>query len=403
MSSVAFDFDSRKGRRLSGRIERPEQTPRAWAIMAHCFTCGKDGLAATRVARALAQAGIGVLRFDFAGIGRSEGEFADGNFAGDVEDLVTASEAMAAQGMAPSLLVGHSLGGAAVLMAADRLPAIRAVATIAAPADVDHILRQFDAAALDRIEKEGEAEIVLANRPFVFRRSFVEDIRSHDLPAAVARLGRPLLVLHAPRDAVVGIDNATRIFMAAKHPKSFVSLDDADHLLLRQSDADYAAGVIAAWAGRYISAAVDAGAPMLEDATSGIVAQETRQGLFQLDIHNAKHRLIADEPVAQGGMDSGFSPYDLLCAALGACTTMTMRLYARHKGFKLDHARTIVEHVKRTDAMPADLFTRSIRLEGDLDDEQRQRILAIADRCPVDITLTLGSAIETHLEARDPS
>ncbi|MGE0242113.1 MAG: alpha/beta fold hydrolase, partial [Parvibaculaceae bacterium] len=389
MASPSFEFQSPRGYRLSGRIEPPETTPRGWAILAHCFTCGKESLASVRVGRALALHGIGVLRFDFAGLGASGGAFADGTFAADVGDLVAAGAAMTAAGMAPALLVGHSLGGAAVLAAAGDMPMIKAVATIAAPADVAHVLHQFDPDSLRRIEAEGEAEVSLADRPFVVRKGFIDDVRRHDLEARIARLRRPLLILHAPRDATVGIENAARIFAAARHPKSFVSLDDANHLLTRRADADYAATIISAWASRYLPHLV-ADLPQVE-AAQGVVAEETGKGAYQLAMRSGRHRFLADEPESVGGMGSGLSPYELVAAGLAACTTITMRMYAERKGYKLTRARTVVTHAKRPDEMPADLFTRVITLEGPLDDEQRRKILAIADRCPVDLTLVRGS------------
>jgi putative redox protein len=248
-----FDFDGPRGYRLSGRLEEPDSTPRGWAILAHCFTCGKDSLASSRIARALAAEAVGVLRFDFAGLGSSGGTFADSSFAADVEDLVAAGRAMAAAGEEPTLLIGHSLGGAAVLVAAGEMANVRAVATIGAPADVAHVLHHFDDASLAAIETDGEAEVLLAGRPFVVRKSFIDDLRRHDLAARIAALHRPLLVLHSPRDATVGIENASRIFAAAKHPKSFISLDDADHLLTKRADADYVAAMIATWASRYLA------------------------------------------------------------------------------------------------------------------------------------------------------
>lgn len=247
-----FDFEGPKGYRLSGRLDEPETAPRGWAIFAHCFTCGKDSLASSRIARALAMQGIGVLRFDFAGLGMSGGTFADSSFAADVGDLVAAGRAMADVGKDPALLIGHSLGGAAVLMAAGDMPSVRAVATIGAPSDVAHILHHFDPGSLATIEAQGEADVLLAGRPFVVRKSFVEDLRRHDLLARVGHLHRPLMVLHSPRDDTVGIDHAGRIFAAAKHPKSFISLDDADHLLPKRADADYVAAMIATWASRYL-------------------------------------------------------------------------------------------------------------------------------------------------------
>lgn len=253
MTAQAFEFDGPRGYRLAGRLELPDETPLGWAVFAHCFTCGKDSLAATRVARALAARGIGVLRFDFAGLGNSGGTFADATFAADVEDLIAAHQAMTAVGKSPSVLVGHSLGGAAVLMAAAQIPGIRAVATIGAPFDTRHVLHQFDPQSLKTIEEAGQAEVLLAGRPFVVRDSFIADLTRHDLASKIAQLRVPLLVLHAPRDETVGVDNAGRIFAAAKHPKSFIALDGADHLLTRRLDADYAAAMISTWVSRYLT------------------------------------------------------------------------------------------------------------------------------------------------------
>lgn len=252
MTEVTFDFDGVRGYRLSGRLLAPEAVPRAWAIFAHCFTCGKDSLAAARIARALASEGIGVLRFDFAGLGTSGGCFADSTFAANVDDVVAAGRAMTEAGKAPALLIGHSLGGAAALAAAASMPGIRAVATIGAPFDVKNVLKQFNPDSLEKIRSMGEAEVQLAGRPFVVRKTFVDDLERHDLASSIQQLGRALLVMHSPHDTTVDIDNAGRIFLAAKHPKSFISLDDADHLMRKSSDADYAAALIAAWVSHYL-------------------------------------------------------------------------------------------------------------------------------------------------------
>lgn len=391
MAQQVFDFDGASGRRLSGRLESPQATPRGWAIFAHCFTCGKDSLAAVRISRALARAGIGVLRFDFAGLGGSGGE----SFAADIDDLVAAAHAMTTAAKPPSLLIGHSLGGAAALAAAGGLACIEAVATIAAPVDIGHVLRHFDPGELARIDAEGAGEIEMAGRRFLLRRSFVDDIRQQDLLGYVRDLKRPLLVLHAPGDPIVGIENASDIFQHAKHPKSFVSLDTADHLLTNRDDAEYAATIIAAWATRYLS-------PLEDDIPDisrgdGVTALETGNGKFQLAMQAGPHHFLADEPVSVGGLASGLSPYELVSAGLAACTVMTMRMYAERKGLPLDRAGITVRYSKRTGQTPADFFERVITLEGPLDPEQRDKLISIADRCPVDLTLVRGSEISTRL------
>ncbi|MFC3216438.1 MULTISPECIES: bifunctional alpha/beta hydrolase/OsmC family protein [Sphingomonadaceae] len=391
MAQQMFDFEGASGRRLSGRLESPQATPRGWAIFAHCFTCGKDSLAAVRISRALARAGIGVLRFDFAGLGGSGGE----TFAADIDDLIAAADAMTAAGKSPSLLIGHSLGGAAALAAASELASIEAVATIGAPADIGHVLSHFDPGELARIDAEGVGEIELAGRHFLLRRSFIDDIRQQDLLSYVRDLKRPLLVLHAPSDPIVGIDNASEIFQHAKHPKSFVSLDTADHLLTNRTDAEYAAAVIAAWASRYLP-------PLEEDLPDlsrgdGVTALETGNGKFQLAMQAGPHHFLADEPVSVGGLASGLSPYELVSAGLAACTVMTMRMYAERKGLPLDRAGITVRYSKRPEDSPADFFERIITLEGPLDAAQRDKLMSIADRCPVDLTLVRGSEISTRL------
>ncbi len=392
MQSKVFDFTGAAGQKLSGRLDLPDHPPRGYALFAHCFTCTKNSLAAVRIARALAARGIGVLRFDFTGLGGSEGRFADGGFSGDVSDLVSAAEQMSRAGMAPKLMVGHSLGGAAVLAAAAQLPELAAVATVAAPFDVQHVTVLFKG-GLETIEQRGEAEVNLGGRPFTIRRSFIDDLRTHDQGARIAQLRHPLLVLHSPVDQTVGIENASSIFLAAKHPKSFVSLDNADHLLTREADATYAAEMIASWASRYLEPEV--GPDALDRAPEEILVQETRAGKLQVEVIAGKTRFLADEPVAVGGLGSGPGPYDLLCAALGACTSMTVRLYADQKQWPLERVRVAVRHGKDKERKPADLFSRRIALEGPLDSEQRARLMEIAGRCPVHRTLEAGSAIET--------
>jgi uncharacterized OsmC-like protein/pimeloyl-ACP methyl ester carboxylesterase len=393
MDARRLDFIGAAGQRLSGRLDLPDGAVHGYALFAHCFTCTKSSLAAVRIARALTARGIGVFRFDFTGLGDSDGDFADNTFSGDVKDLVAAAQAMAQEGVAPKLLIGHSLGGAAVLAAAGELPEIAAVAVVAAPFDVQHLTGLLKG-GLQEILDRGEAEVDLGGRTFTIRRSFVEDLQRHDQAARIAQLHRPLLVLHSPRDQTVGIENASAIFLAARHPKSFVSLDDADHLLTRKADAEYAAEVIAAWASRYLDAVPTAPAATI----SGCVeVEETGAGRFQVEVRAGGSRLFADEPVAVGGLGSGPSPYDLLSAGLGACTAMTLRLYAEQKKWPLAHVRVAVSHSKDGERVPADRFRRVIRLEGELDKAQRARLLEIADRCPVHRTLDAGSGVDTTL------
>ncbi len=405
MTKKTFKFASAAGSQISGQLEPPEGAPRGWAIFAHCFTCGKDSRAAVYISRALSRAGIGVLRFDFAGTGIEGGSGEPVSFASDVDDLRAAAKAMAAAGMSPSLLVGHSLGGTAAIAAAGELPDVVAVATIGAPADLQHILRVFRPNDLDTIASEGEALVEIAGRPFLIRRSFLEAVEGIDVQKAIASLRRPVLIMHSPLDQVVDIDHASRIFVASQHPKSFISLDTADHLLTNVADANYVSAMVAAWASRFLPP-LTADLPQVEVA-KGIVATETLRGTFQLKLRSGEHTLFADEPVSVGGLGTGLSPYELVSAGLAACTVMTMRLYANRKGFPLERASTTVQHEKVRDMMPPDRFTRTIVLDGPLNDDQRARILAIADRCPVDLSLIRGSDVQTELsntsQAADPA
>lgn len=390
MPTQTFEFETGDGRAVSGRLELPAGALRGWAIFAHCFTCGQQNMAGVRIARALAERGIGVLRFDFAGIGAQELD--DGGFAGNVDDLIAAARAMERRGMPVSLLVGHSLGGAAALAAAGDIGSVKAVATLGAPFDVDHVLTYFQPSVLDEIEREGEAIANLAGRPFRVGKAFIEEIRSHDMGERIGRLRHALLVMHAPLDDTVAIDQATRIFVAAKHPKSFVSLDDADHLLTRKADTDYAADVITTWAKRYL--------PVLEpvpEPRRDVEAEETGAGKFQLSVLAGGAHFFADEPVAVGGLGTGPSPYDLLSAAVAACTTMTLRLYADHKGIAVGRIRTSVGHRKEAGAAQPDIFTRKISVDGELAPEVYDRLLAIADKCPVHRTLEAGARFDTAI------
>ena len=402
MTTQRFTFPGHAGDDLAARLDLPDGPHLATAIFAHCFTCGKDIAAARRIAARLAGMGIAVLRFDFTGLGHSGGEFANTTFTSNVGDIVRAAEALASKGMPPSLLVGHSLGGAAVLKAAGAIPGVKAVVTIGAPFDPRHVTHNFSD-SLENIRKDGQAEVMLAGRRFAIGQDFVEDVSAAALEPAIAKLGKALLILHAPRDATVGIDNATRIFTAAKHPKSFVTLDDADHLISRLEDADYAAEVIAAWAGRYLDLKRPAPPP---GAPEGIVrvSEADPEGFLQ-DINSGPfHHAVADEPEAYGGTNRGMSPYGFLAAGLGACTSMTIRMYARRKGWPLTHVSVDVSHDKvhaqdaeTSKAVRIDTFRREIRLEGELDKDQRLRLMEIADKCPVHRTLEMGATVETIL------
>ncbi len=402
MPTERFSFKGHSGHDLAARLDLPDGPILATALFAHCFTCGKDISAARRISSRLAGLGIAVLRFDFTGLGQSEGEFANTHFSSNVEDIQLAAQALAARGMAPGLLIGHSLGGTAVLKAAAKIPSAKAVVTIGAPSTPTNVIKQFSD-ALPTLAQKGEAQVDLGGRPFTVRQSFVDDLSEQDIETAIHALSAALLVLHGPRDSVVSIDHAAKIFMAAKHPKSFVTLDDADHLITRREDAEYVAEVIAAWVARYLELAPPAppiGAP------EGIVrVSEVDPNGFLQDVQAGPfHHTRADEPLAYGGTNKGMSPYGFLSAGLGACTSMTIRMYARRKGWPLEHVWVDVSHdkVHAQDAelgtrAKIDTFRREICLTGDLSEEQRQRLLEIADRCPVHRTLESSSRVETVL------
>lgn len=404
MPSERFDFQNDRGERLAALLDLPDAPPRAFALFAHCFTCGKDIHAAKRIAAGLTALGIGVLRFDFTGLGSSEGEFANTTFSSNVGDLVAAARHMREQGRAPSLLIGHSLGGAAILAAAGSIEEARAVVTIAAPFDPIHVTHHFSD-QVDAIREAGEREVTLGGRPFRIKREFLDDIEMQRQAERIAHLHKALLVFHSPTDDIVGIKNATEIFVAAKHPKSFVSLAGADHLLSRREDAAYVANVIAAWAERYLGGPAQAEMPAPEP--DGVTVTETGQGKFQQSVRAGRHALIADEPVAQGGLDSGPNPYDLVLAGLGACTSMTMRLYADQKKLPLERVSVALKHSRihaadcetcETKEGKVDRIDRVLTLTGALDAGQRKRLLEIADKCPVHRTLTSEIDIRTTVE-----
>jgi putative redox protein len=397
-------FPNGRGQELAAALELPAGEPRAAVLFAHCFTCSKDLGTVRRASRALRDLGFAVLRFDFTGLGNSEGDFANEDFSSNVEDLVAAAAALRERALTPELLIGHSLGGAAVLAAAGEIPESRAVATIGAPSDVAHVKDLFRG-ALDDIEVDGEACVLLAGREFKVRKSFVEDLEEQRLLERVRRLDRALLVLHSPQDETVGIDHARKIYEAARHPKSFLSLDGADHLLSDARDSEYAAATIAAWASRYLSAAKAAEAPGL--AEGEVLVRSLSGSRFGQEILAGPNRIVADEPPRVGGGDAGLDPYELLLSALGACTSMTLRMYADRKNLPLESVSVRLTHdrVHADDCSdcasgiehPVDRIVRTIELRGELTEAQRERMLEIADRCPVHRTLMSDKTIVSRL------
>lgn len=401
MHSQEIQFPGITGEHLSARLDRPAGDVTAYALFAHCFTCGKDIGAASRIARELATQGIAVLRFDFTGLGSSEGEFANSNFSSNVQDLIQASDFLREHFAPPSILIGHSLGGAAVLAAAGKIPEVKAVATIGAPSQASHVEHLFQDKTTE-IAQKGEAEVSLAGRKFHIKKQFLDDIHSQSLTAAISTLQRSLLVLHSPIDNLVGIENAAEIFSAARHPRSFISLDTADHLLSQRKDAQYAAQVIASWAARYLP----------EHSRPPALPQDTaliRSGLgkFQQEIFTGKHHLLADEPASYGGDDIGPNPYDFLKIALGTCKSMTLRMYAERKKIPLEKVEVMVTHDKihaedckdcDESSIKVDRFSCRLTLTGKkLSPDQMKDLLRIADRCPVHKTLSQGVRVETSM------
>ena len=404
-NTIRADFTGHDGAKLAARLDFPTgRHVRAYALFAHCFTCSKDVLAARWIAGELARLGIAVLRFDFTGLGSSKGEFASTNFSSNIADLVLAADWLRDRHRAPQLLIGHSLGGAAVLAAAERMPEVKAVVTIGAPADTEYVLHNFQA-DLSRIESDGVADVSLQGRPFRIEKQFLDDVRAVKLKQHVADLDRALLVMHSPVDATVGVENATEIFLAARHPKSFVSLDRADHLLTEERDALFAARVIRSWVARYLDAA-----PEAEPERDGVTrVAETGNGKFQQVVTVGRHTWFADEPESYGGDDTGPSPYDMLAAALGACTTMTLRMYADRKKWDLGTLSVEVSHAKvhgkdcaecdeeQASRSRIDRFERRIHVDGTVDPSEHEKLLEIADKCPVHRTMEHGSVVTTVL------
>lgn len=397
-------FKNQEGEMLNANLELPaDQKPGSFALFAHCFTCNKNFSAFRNISRALTSAGFGVLRFDFTGLGESEGDFADTNFSSNIQDLKAASDYLKANYREPSLLIGHSLGGAAVLYAAAEIDSVKAIATIGAPSDPKHVTRLISH-GLDEINTKGYAEVTIGGRPFTIKKQFIDDLKNVDMSRVLKKLKIAILIAHSPQDNIVGIDNAAEIFMAARHPKSFVSLDGADHLLSKAEDSVYIGGVIAGWAKRYIPF----GEEEKPETQLQVVARLESEDMFTTHIKAGKHYLIGDEPESSGGNDFGPNPYDFVSAGLASCTAMTLRMYADRKKWNVEEVSVHVEHNKvhaedcgaceNSDAGKIDRFTRVIELKGDLDEKQKQRLIEIANKCPVHKTLRSDIDIETKLK-----
>ena len=409
MAIMKAVFKNKRGEALSGLLEMPEEKVKCFAIFAHCFTCSKDSLAAVHISRALAEKGMAVLRFDFTGLGNSAGDFSNTNFSSNIQDIIAAAAFLEKEFEAPSLLIGHSLGGAAVLAVAQQLKTVNAVVTISAPAVAGHVKNLFSDSHQEILEKN-IAQVQLGGRSFTIQKQFIDDLEKYNSVDHIKQLKKALLIFHSPLDQVVSIDEAARIYTAARHPKSFISLDHADHLLSQPEDARYVASVLSTWASRYLdgmddkSVQADRLRTSVPEVKEGTVIVREIDKKFTREIVTAHHRLISDEPIKMGGADIGVNPYELLLAALGSCTSMTLRMYANHKKLDLQeieielfHSRVHADDCVACDKQEAlvDKISRIIKLKGQLNDQQRKRMLEIANQCPVHKTLKNNIVIET--------
>jgi putative redox protein len=403
MNLQKVTFQNKKGQTLVGRLELPvDRHPHNYALFAHCFTCNKNLLAVRNIGKALTSNGFGVLRFDFTGLGESDGDFSDTNFSGNVADLVAATDFLEQHYQAPSLLIGHSLGGAAVIFAATEVASVKAIATIGAPSNPTHVQHLLKS-NIEEIQSKGKAVVNLSGRDFTIKKQFLDDLRTKSLPETVKKLRKPLLLLHSPQDDTVGITNAEEIYVAAHHPKSFVSLDGADHLLSNKRDSLYVGKVISGWAQRYLDMETEAVQPRTKHDVAASLDDDDG---FTTQMKVGNHYMTADEPIEVGGSDFGPSPYELVSAGLSACTAMTIQMYVRRKGWKLENVEVHTSYGKEhaldcenceSENSKIDTFQREIRLKGDLDEKQKARIMQIADKCPVHRTLHSETQIITKL------
>lgn len=404
MKSTKLQIVNKNGHQLHAYLELPaNQKPNYYAIFAHCFTCSSTLSAVKNISRALTTHGFGVVRFDFTGLGRSEGEFAESHFSANVSDILAVHEFIKVNYKAPSLLVGHSLGGAAVLVAASKLNDIKAVATIGAPSTVSHVKHLFSH-DIHELPENTKTEVNIGGRPFVINKEFVNDFDKTDLPAIVKKLRKPLLIMHSPIDMIVGIENARELYVKAHHPKSFISLDNADHLLMKERDSVYAGNMIGAWVDRYFPRQQN---EMLATEGEQLIAHlNLIEDNFTTKIQMKNHDLIADEPVSVGGDDFGPSPYQLLYASLAACTTMTLKMYADRKQWDLQEVFVYISHSKRKNTelgielekpTRLDFITKKLKFVGNLTNEQKERLKEIAAKCPVHRTLESQVVFESEI------
>ena len=408
MARIKASFQNQQGESLAGLLEIPERDIKAYALFAHCFTCSKDIAVASRITRALAKKGIAVLRFDFTGLGNSDGDFANTNFSSNINDLIQAANHLEENYAAPVMIIGHSLGGAAVLAASQLIPSIKAIVTIAAPSTGHHVEHLF-VHAKNEIVSNDEAIVDLAGRKFTIKKQFIDDINHYNDTSHISQLKKALLILHSPIDDIVSIDEAAKIYSAAKHPKSFISLDKADHLLSKREDSEYVANVISSWAGRYLNITdinKEASLGTAPNVKSGHIIVTEQNKKFTRKVYSEDHKLIADEPLSVGGSNLGANPYELLLASLGACTSMTIRMYANRKELSLDNVEVTLKHDRihakdcidcESETGRVDIIEKYIKLEGNLTDTDRQRILEIADMCPVHKTLHNEIQIKSNL------